>query len=286
MSYGAGSQKNSMSGSQQSTAHSVIFDGNTSPQSQQQQQYYSQGQQQAGYGSEQLQFYNSGMSMMNQQQGQQYNTQGNFPMSGGVNGNISGVMGGGGGIDAKDRLFVGHPFGTGAYADENPLLEELGINFSHIWSKSVSVLNIFRSPDRHIMDDTDLAGPIVFCILFGSFLLLSGKVHFGYVYGLAVVGCVSMWMILNLMSENGIDGYKTSSVLGYCLLPMVILSSVSILLKVVGQVGLIFAVLSIAWCTYSASTMFVTVLGMKDQRLLVGYPVGLFYTAFAMLTIF
>ena len=46
------------------------------------------------------------------------------------------------------------------------------------------------------------------------------------------------------------------------------------------------SVASILWCTYSASTMFVTVLSMKDQRLLVAYPVGLFYACFALMTVF
>ncbi|RUP12160.1 hypothetical protein BC936DRAFT_139838 [Jimgerdemannia flammicorona] len=61
-------------------------------------------------------------------------------------------------------------FGTGGFADEPPLLEELGINFLHIKSKSLSVLNPLRPVDRHIMDDTDLAGPLLFCLLFGVFL--------------------------------------------------------------------------------------------------------------------
>lgn len=150
----------------------------------------------------------------------------------------------------------------------------------------MSVLNVVRQPSKHIMDDTDLAGPIVFCLAFGAFLLMSGKVHFGYVYGIALLGCVSMWAILNLMTDSGIDGYRTSSVLGYCLLPMVLLSSVSMLLSLKGVIGIALATMSILWCTYSASAMFVTVLSMKDQRLLIAYPVGLFYTAFALLTVF
>ena len=35
-------------------------------------------------------------------------------------------------------------------------------------------------------------------------------------------------MILNLMSESGVDGYRTASVLGYCLLPLVLLSCVGV----------------------------------------------------------
>ncbi|KAI9104621.1 hypothetical protein DFS34DRAFT_567244, partial [Phlyctochytrium arcticum] len=176
-------------------------------------------------------------------------------------------------------------FTTAGFAEEPSLLQELGINFGHIKKKGLTVLNPLRAVDKNIMDDTDLAGPILFCLAFGGFLLLSGKVHFGYVYGVAMLGVASVYAILNLMSESGIDGYRTASVLGYCLLPMVVLSSFSTLLH--GHViGLILGALSVLWCTYSASVMFTTVLSMNEQRLLVAYPVGLLYSAFALLAIF
>jgi len=44
------------------------------------------------------------------------------------------------------------------------------INFVN--KKTLTVLNPLRSVDQHIMDDTDLAGPILFCLLFATFLLL------------------------------------------------------------------------------------------------------------------
>ena len=34
-----------------------------------------------------------------------------------------------------------------------------------------------KKPDVTILDDTDLAGPIVFAVLMGTFLLLTGKVR-------------------------------------------------------------------------------------------------------------
>ncbi|KAL7045531.1 hypothetical protein ACKWTF_002250 [Chironomus riparius] len=58
------------------------------------------------------------------------------------------------------------------FEDEPPLLEELGINPQHILMKTLSVLNPFRTPEKEIFDDTDLAGPLVFCMAFGGFLLL------------------------------------------------------------------------------------------------------------------
>jgi hypothetical protein len=115
---------------------------------------------------------------------------------------------------------------------------------------------------------------------------LSGKVHFGFIYGVALVGCISMHLILNLMSSVGIDFARTTSVLGYCMLPLVLLSIISTLLSLTGVVGIILSTMSILWCTYSASTMFVTVLAMKDQRVLVAYPVLLLYAVFGLFTVF
>ena len=111
------------------------------------------------------------------------------------------------------------------------------------------------------MNDTDLAGPLIFCLLFGLVLLLvsqslslslslllhihcaypiisslilllylqHGKVHFGYIYGVGLLGCTSMYVVLNLMSSSGVSVGCVVSVLGYCLLPMVILSCFSII---------------------------------------------------------
>ncbi|KAJ1929761.1 hypothetical protein IWQ60_000913 [Tieghemiomyces parasiticus] len=177
-------------------------------------------------------------------------------------------------------------FGSGGLPGEPPLLEELGVNFGHIVTKSLTVLNPARTIPKDLMDDADMSGPLVFCLLFGTFLLFSGKVHFGYIYGVGLLGCVSVYFLLNLMSESGVDGYRTTSVLGYSLLPMVLLSGVSLLLKLSSNIGYILSCLAVLWCTYAASTMFVTVLSMSNQRLLVAYPVGLFYTCFALMTVF
>lgn len=88
------------------------------------------------------------------------------------------------------------------------------------------------------------------------------------------------------MSETGIDAYRTASVLGYCLLPMVGLGSVGMAVGIDHVIGYVLATASIVWCTHSASAIFVAVLRMDHQRLLVAYPVGLFYACFSLLSIF
>ncbi|KAI8987862.1 hypothetical protein BDF20DRAFT_814874 [Mycotypha africana] len=260
-------------------AHSVLFDNSQDTSN----QYYNPTTStSAGDG---LQFYSSNYSDQYTPTGSSTN---NYYHSG-----TTGDMRGGGPGGANYDYMSGtttysfwSAFGTGGYADEPPLLEELGINFGHIKTKSLTVLNPFRKVPDTIMDDADLAGPLIFLFLFGTFLLLSRKAHFGYIYGVGVMGVVSIHMILNLMSENGIDWSRTASVLGYCLIPMVMLSGFSVVLELNNIIGTALTVISILWCTFSSSGMFTSVLHLNEQRVLVAYPVGLFYACFALMTFF
>ncbi|XP_074467480.1 protein YIPF5 isoform X2 [Sebastes fasciatus] len=118
-----------------------------------------------------------------------------------------------------------------SFDDEPPLLEELGINFDHIWQKTLTVLHPMKVADGSIMNETDLAGPMVFCLAFGATLLLSGKIQFGYVYGISAIGCLGIYCLLNLMSMTGVSFGCVASVLGYCLLPMILLSSFGVILS-------------------------------------------------------
>jgi hypothetical protein len=148
----------------------------------------------------------------------------------------------------------------------------------------------------------------VFLLCFGFALLLKGKVQFGFIYGLGMMGCGSIWFLLNLMSHD-IDLATSTSILGYCLLPMVAVAYLSLIFK--GFFLTILVVLSIALCTWRATTMFVSLFRSPprpfllrltpstpsplrstdsnvaaDQKYLVAYPVALFYLTFSMLTMF
>lgn len=173
------------------------------------------------------------------------------------------------------------------------------------------------------MDDSDLAGPILFFLLFGFSLLFSGKVHFGYIYGLALLGSTTLHMILSLMSPDedpsrdgpnaqfgghqygdgaaqqqhgvGISGghfsatltfLRSASVLGYCLLPLVATSLFGIVMPMDTPIGICLTSGAIMWCTYSASGMFCVVGRMKGMRGLVAYPLALFYVGFGIMSVF
>ncbi|XP_013867322.1 protein YIPF7 isoform X3 [Austrofundulus limnaeus] len=170
--------------------------------------------------------------------------------------------------------------------DEPPLLVELGIDFDHMWQKTLTVLNPFKPADGSIMNETDLTGPILFCIALGVTLMMAGKVHFGYVYGISAIACSGMYILLSLMSSLTVSYGCVASVLGYCLLPMLVLSAFAVFYSLQGVIGTVLALLAICWCSFSASKIFISTLAMHEQQLLVFYPCALLYGLFTLLTVF
>jgi len=210
-------------------------------------------------------------------------TMGMMDNSFGANIDVSGVMGGGSltpGILAA--------FGTSGYPNEPPLLEELGINFQHIKTKTLAVLNpLNKNITSDIMSDSDLAGPILFVLLFGTLMLLSGKIQFGYIYGVGLFGTISLHYLFKFMSNDiQIDLLRSASVIGYCLLPLVMVGSVGVIVSLDNLIGYIASAIAVFWCTYSASGFFVVVLNLQNVRPLIAYPLGMFYSVFALMAIF
>ena len=137
-----------------------------------------------------------------------------------------------------------------------------------------------------ILDDADLAGPLFFCLLLGICLLISGKVHFGYIYGFSVFGCGSMHLIINLLHVQGLDFWRTCSALGYSLIPVIGLAALSILVDLRGMLGFVLSLLTISWSTFSSTRILDAKLHLTEQYWLVAYPAMLLYSCFVLITIF
>ncbi len=206
---------------------------------------------------------------------------GRAPIGGAYVAPLGGAMNGQ--IGASSQLVGGDDF-----EDEPPLLEELGIHFGHIAQKTLAVLVPTKALDPEIMNDSDMAGPLVFCLLLGFCLLLAGKVHFGYIYGFGLIGCLGLNMILNLMCADAadIDFYRTMSILGYCLLPIVPVAATNVFISVQNAVGFAATTIAVLWCTVAATRFVEATLNMRKQRYLVAYPVMLLYSCFALITVF
>ena len=171
--------------------------------------------------------------------------------------------------------------------EELPLLEELGINPQNIKNKIIGVI-ILKRIDKKFLEDSDMAGPLLIFLLFAFSLVLQYKIILGYIYGISLFGSILLFLLLNLMSKNnnGILLYNTISVLGYCLIPIVLLSFIAVFLDMKNILGGILCMLAIILSSLNASRFFEIGLEMYSQRWLIFYPVSLFYTCFVLVTIY
>ncbi|KAF7286694.1 hypothetical protein GWI33_004321 [Rhynchophorus ferrugineus] len=178
--------------------------------------------------------------------------------------------------------------------DEPPLLEELEIYPDRILEKVLAVLNPLRGhsladDSEYLTKDSDLAGPVFFCLALAVLLLLAGKSQsFSYIYGFSVISCILMYCLLSLMSssDKGITFSTVGSILGYCLIPIVGLSLLGVFFKLSGPIGIILAGFTVFWASFSASRLFVAVSGDKEQQPLIMYPSALVYGVFVLLVLF
>lgn len=176
-----------------------------------------------------------------------------------------------------------NPDGT---IEEPPLLEDLGIDLENIKTKTIAVLTLKKCDEKFLVE-ADMSGPLLLALAFGGLLLLSGKVHFGYIYGFGGLGCLSLYTVMNLLSQaRNIELYNTVSILGYCLLPIVLLAAVNVPLNLKNFFGFFISLAAIGWATVTATKFFEGALHLNEQKWLVAYPIFLFYLVFVLITIF
>ncbi|XP_055679960.1 protein YIPF7 [Lutzomyia longipalpis] len=195
-----------------------------------------------------------------------------------------------------DAMGFGSQGATGTSEfDEPPLLEELEIYPERIWEKSLVVLNPFHARGltdnaEYFFKETDLAGPIAFCISLAACLFVSGKgAHFGYIYGLCIMSVMVMYVLISLMcnsTENYVTLTAVASILGYSILPIVWLSILGIFLSLNSMIGMILALFAIFLATVGASKIFCLMTGDVNQRYLIAYPCALVYVIFSLLVLF
>ncbi|KAJ0089214.1 hypothetical protein Patl1_32487 [Pistacia atlantica] len=178
--------------------------------------------------------------------------------------------------------------GPASFDDEEPLLDELGIHPDQIWKKTKSILNPFRvNPTVH--KDSDLSGPIFLYLSFGLFQLLAGKLQFGVILGWIVVSSIFLYVVFNMLAgRNGnLDLHTCTSVIGYCMLPVVILAALSLFLPQGGLVRLVVAAVFVLWATRVSTNLMVSLAdGGEEHRGLIAYACFLIYTLFSLLVIF
>jgi len=179
--------------------------------------------------------------------------------------------------------------GSGSFEDEEPLLDELGIHPDQIWKKTRSILNPFRI-NHTVHKDSDLSGPIFLYLALCLFQLLAGKIQFGVILGWIVVSSIFLYAVFNMLAgRNGnLKLHTCTSLLGYCLLPVVMLSAVSLFVpQGAGPVRFVLAAAFVLWSTRACSALVVSLAdGGEEHRGLISYACFLIYTLFSLLVIF
>lgn len=111
--------------------------------------------------------------------------------------------------------------------------------------------------DKVAIED-DMAGTFLVCVMFGVLLMLRGKIEFGNIYGFGLTGCGGICLLINLLTPKGVyvQLYSTISIMGYCLLPFVLLAGSALFVKLLHPVGLVFGLLTILWSSVTATKFF------------------------------
>ena len=132
--------------------------------------------------------------------------------------------------------------------------------------------------------------------------------QFGYTYGFFFAGCFLMyWCLLRMNasylligllndSATGVTLSSITSILGYSIIPIVLLSGVSLVIPAKSNlffhirrrsiVSYILAIFCCLWSAFSASRFIEILIGSKDQRYIIMYTLILLYATFTLLTVF
>lgn len=103
--------------------------------------------------------------------------------------------------------------------------------------------------------------------------------------------------MLNENQSTNVSLTLITSILGYSIIPLLILALYSLFLSPTyvrfdvhssnrATYGMIVAIVCIVWSSFSASRFIELLLGSKDQRYIIMYPLLLMYATFAMITSF
>ena len=66
----------------------------------------------------------------------------------------------------------------------------------------------FGEPTYDIIHDPDLSGPIVIGLALGCLLLFAGKIHFGDIYAMFILGNMLVYFLLNFISQVIIELFR------------------------------------------------------------------------------
>lgn len=138
-------------------------------------------------------------------------------------------------------------------------------------------------------EDADLSGPFILIVAFGLFQLLAGKIHFGIILGWITVAAIFLYVVFNMLAgRNGnLDLHRCVSLIGYSMLPIVILSAAALFVPPGGAVVFAMAGVFVIWSTTVCTRLLVELASVgDDHRCLIAYACFLIYALFSLLVVF
>lgn len=105
-----------------------------------------------------------------------------------------------------------------------------------------------------------------------------------------IIGNIIMYILFNFMVKGEqqveITLYSVTSYLGYSLLPMLILAILGIFLSLKTGFGIFASLILAGWSSYTSGALMSLALNRSEGRILIMYPLFLFYLSFALIIIF
>ncbi|RMZ93036.1 hypothetical protein BpHYR1_005276 [Brachionus plicatilis] len=156
----------------------------------------------------------------------------------------------------------------------------------------------FPKQSTLLLKDWDLWGPLTLCVILsisleGNYKVNSNAPEFASVFALISFGAIVVTINTKLLSGK-ISFFQSICVLGYCLLPLVIVAILNdLILFITGNASVIsfgfrfiLIVVSCFWSVF-ASTAFLAAdtINLSDRKALATYPVFLFYFVISWLII-
>lgn len=168
-------------------------------------------------------------------------------------------------------------------------LKAVGHKFGHVFFPKQSTL---------LLKDWDLWGPLSLCVMLavsleGNNKLDSNAPEFAGVFALIVMGAIVVTINTKLLSGK-ISFFQSICVLGYCLLPLVLVSLFNDIILYFSSSGSFFSftlrfILTLVSCGWSvfASTAFLAAdtINLTDRKALAIFPIFLFYFVIGWLII-
>jgi hypothetical protein len=136
------------------------------------------------------------------------------------------------------------------------------------------------------VDDNFVVGTLFFFCFAGA-LLLVGKVRFGMVYMIGIIGFALLYYVFKYMTlSGGLTAAHLFTALSYCTIPLVPHVIIIAILRFSALTLTIFATPFVAWSAFSAMRYVMTQVKPDDLKILVFVPLFLFYSFLLLLPVY